>query len=226
MSVDVVIPWKPGCPHRERALPFVIDWWERQGLTTVIGRCDGDWTKAVAVADALERSTADTLIVADADVILSDPDAVGQALDALQSHGWAVPHLQVWRWNETATSRILDGEQPNKRHLAERRYTGWLGGGITVTTRALYDAVPLDPRFVGWGQEDESWALALGCLAGEPWRGDSDLWHLWHPPAKRLKRAVGSKAGAALRARYEAATDPTAMVALIREAQMVEVKPV
>jgi hypothetical protein len=89
---------------------------------------------------------------------------------------------------------------------------------MTVLTRETYEQVPLDRRFAGWGQEDESWALALTCLTGAPWRGDAPLWHLWHPPQDRASRRWGSGASRALWARYcQAAADPDAMRALLAE---------
>ena len=75
------------------------------------------------------------------------------------------------------------------------------------------------PRIRGWGQEDEAWSIALHCLYGEPWRGDRDLVHYWHPPQPRMSRIIGSVEGQQLRKRYrDAQNDPAAMRALIKEA--------
>lgn len=93
------------------------------------------------------------------------------------------------------------------------------GGGMIVARRETLLEVPLDSRYVGWGQEDESHALALNCLAGMPWRGDAHLIHLWHPPAKRQTRRKGSRRSWELFKRYRAAaSDPVAMRALLKEA--------
>jgi hypothetical protein len=51
----------------------------------------------------------------------------------------------------------------------------------------------MDHRFVGWGQEDQAWAIALKCLFGNPWRSQNGpLWHMWHPPQDRMSREKGS----------------------------------
>ena len=98
----------------------------------------------------------------------------------------------------------------------ERPYHGWAGGGIVVTTGETYRQAPLDPRFVGWGQEDEAWALALSVLVGKPRRGTADLVHLWHPPAERKSRSVGNHNNLALLNRYQrAARNADAMRALV-----------
>src|SRR5690606_37809457 len=83
--------------------------------------------------------------------------------------GWAVPHRLVYRLSEAATSGVLAGLAPSPgMRLVQAPYVGYAGGGITVLPRSTYDQVPLDPRFRGWGQEDESWAHALTVLAGDP----------------------------------------------------------
>jgi hypothetical protein len=109
--------------------------------------------------------------------------------------------------------------------LARRPYRGVEGGGISVLTRDLYAQVPLDPRYVGWGQDDESHGLALNTIAGRRWRGVAPLWHLWHDPQPRLNAHVGSAQSRALHVRYQyaAKAGPAAMRALLAEIRPVEV---
>jgi hypothetical protein len=86
--------------------------------------------------------------------------------------------------------------------LAQRAYRGVLGGGITVVNRNTYQDIPLDPGFIGWGQEDESWGIALRGLAGPGFNGREELWHLWHPPMERKTRGTGSPESKARRDFY------------------------
>jgi hypothetical protein len=44
--------------------------------------------------------------------------------------------------------------------------------------------------------------MALEALAGSCVRGRDPLYHLWHPPAPRDSRRIGSDANAALERRY------------------------
>lgn len=188
--VDVLIPWRPGCPHRQAALAHILDRYDTIGLRTVIGECPpGPWRKALAVDAAIAHSTADLFVVADGDVWC---DGLPDAIEAVEDGApWAVPHRLVHRLTEAATAAVLAGG-PLEGDTAERPYKGRPGGGITVIRRTTYEQVPLDPAFAGWGQEDDSHALALRCLTGEPWRGMADLWHLWHPPQERRDRGSGS----------------------------------
>lgn len=215
-SVAVLIPWRDvACEHRTRALAYV-----RSRLTdwpVVIGRHDdGDWCKAVAVADALSQTDADTLIVHDADVWC---DGLPEAVRAVEDGAaWAVPHRLVKRLSDQATADLIAGRHP--QGLAQPVYTGIAGGGITVLRRDVYEDCPLDARFQGWGQEDHALGHALRTLHGLEWRGTADLLHCWHPPQERMTRRHGSVEGLRLERRYIAARrDPDRMRLLVEEAR-------
>lgn len=213
-TVEVVIPWRGGCPHREAALEWVTDRWLALGWpVTVAEHAVGPWVKAKAVTPAVEASTADTIVVADADVWC---DAVGDAVEQA-GRRWAIPHKYVHRLDQPSTADVYAGGDPNLGHRQERPYRGHAGGGIVVLPRSLYLDVPLDPRFEGWGQEDDAWAQALTVVAGKPWRGQAPLWHLYHPTQPRRSRAIGSEASLALGRRYTAARTPDAVRRLLDE---------
>lgn len=225
MSVSVLVPWRPDGGARDAAWQWVSRWWTEQqpDWQVVAGGCpDGPWIKALAVADALTRADGDVLVIADADLIC---DSVGAAVAAVQAGaGWAIPHLRVRRLSEQATALLYAGTPPARaaHHagLAKPAYRGRVGGGLAVMPRTVYQRVPLDPRFAGHGQEDVSWGRALAILAGRPWRGRDDLWHLWHPPQPRQPgqpRGVGSRASLDLYRRYRAARTPAQMRALLNE---------
>lgn len=214
MRPAVLIPFGGTCPYRLAALDHITERHRQAGRTVVVGRCEGPWVKATAIADALDRTDADLLAISDADVWIDDLD---DAFTAARSAPWVVPHLPVHRLTGRATGGVLAGG-PFTLDLDQPAYRGWPGGGIVVLTRSTYDRIPLDSRFVGWGQEDNSWALALTGLAGPPKRLRGTLWHLWHPPSPRETRRIGSEANAALERRYIAAQcNPGLMAALVKE---------
>jgi hypothetical protein len=231
VQVDVVIPLAGTCQHRADAFTYILDSLRRAAphWGVLVGYGDPDrWSKAEAVANALERSTADVIVVHDADVWCSE--TVVAVAEGLTRASWAVPHEKVYRLTREATAEVLSGRVPlygprpasgTPSGRYERVHRGFPGGGIVALRRDLYDRIPLDPRFVGWGHEDESWAWALKMLAGKPWRGDARLWHLWHPPQPRNeKNQQGSPESWALRTRYRRAVtsrDRTAMEALLAE---------
>lgn len=230
MSVAVLIPWRDtNCAHRTRALEYVTARYaeEYPDWQVAVGRHEtGPWVKAHAVADALSQTQAETLIVADADVWCEGlPGAVRSVQDGAP---WAIPHRGINRLSERATGQWLAGEHlsylSSALDLCERTYLGVEGGGIVVLRRDVYDACPLDPRFAGWGQEDDAWGFALRALYGPPVRLKSPLIHFFHPPQERATRSFGSLEGRDLRKRYaRARNDPGVMRALVSEAMAARV---
>lgn len=218
MDVAVVIPWRGGCPHRERALEWVR---ARYPWPVVLGEVSGEWCKARAVAAALRGVSVDVLVVADADVWCSTTPDIVEAVRA--GPRWGVPHRGIRRLTEAATTRVLAGADPERfggADLVEPPSRTHDGGGIVVLRPDAWADVPMDPRFVGWGHEDDAWGLALWTLLGPPARGRGRLWHLWHPPQQRITRKVGSTESLTLFERYRRAHNrPAAMRALLAEVE-------
>lgn len=216
MNVEVILPFRGGCEHRSAALAWALGRYPWP-VTIAHAPSDGPWVKAAAVNPAVEQSTADILIVADADIWTDGLPAAVQAIS--DGAGWAVPHGSVRRLSETATREVLAGAQlTDQLELAEPAYRGIHTGGALVALRSTLQEIPLDPRFHGWGGEDQAWGYALHTLLGDAWEGNPPLWHLWHPPQQRLNRRVGSITSDKLRRRYlKARRDPAVMRALIAE---------
>lgn len=207
-SVSVILPWRPGCPHREASRDWLVAKIEREHPDWQIIEADHpgeDWSKAEAIRLGVERSYGDVIVVHDADV-WSDgtPEAIEQVRKGTP---WAMPHGRVVRLDDVASTLYRQGSRAKDtvRRTSERPYQGIIGGGIVVVPRTTAEQIPPDIRFRGWGGEDESWGYALETLAGTPFRGGHDLIHLWHPPQARRTRAHGSKENVDLAAQYRAA---------------------
>lgn len=214
MPAEVVVPFLGGCPHRERALA-----WLSGRLELTLAQGAEPWCKARAAMPAIEASSAEIIVIHDADVW---SDGLGEAIGAVEEGApWAMPHGLVHRLDSDATQAVLAGAEPNPRmRLAREAYRGIFGGGVVVALREVLLDCPLDPRFVGWGQEDESHAAALRTIGGNPWRGKADLYHCFHPPQERLSRRWGSIESRRLRRRYaNARRRPDRMRALLSEAK-------
>lgn len=226
MTVSVVIPYRPGCPWRERAFDWTQQRWADWADVEVVWAPgpDGEFSRTGAIRDAVAACTGDVLIVADADVWV-DGDAVDDAIGGALASGWAVPHRLIHRLSPESTEQVLAGANWRDLPLStdnpqdSKPYVGHEAGTFLVITRAAFEAAPPDPRFVGWGQEDDAWASALRTIVGRPWRGEADLVHLWHPAEPRQSRRVGNDDNVALWRRYRAARgNRAAMATLIEEA--------
>ena len=211
--LELIVPWRPD-PYRERVWEFLRSRWRWPVRMAPGGE---PWCKAGAVNPAVAGSSADIVCVVDADVLV-DLDRAVRAVE--NGWSWAVPHTTVRRLTESATDAVLAGEAPEGQELCQRPYPGVVGGGVVVARREVLLDCPLDPRFVGWGTEDESWGHALRTLHGKPWRGTETLHHLWHPPQERMDRKRGNWESVRLGKRYrQARFNPDAMRTLIEEAR-------
>lgn len=212
METGVIIPWAGGCEHRQRALDFVTGW---HSYPATLAEGGEPWSKGAAVNPAIRESDAEIIVVADADCVTEGLLAAIKAVEL--GAPWAIPHRLVYRLTQEGTDLFMaSGEYPNP--FDRRQYTGIAGGGFVVARRETLLEAPMDPRFVGWGHEDEAWAMALTCLFGAPWRGDADLIHLWHPPQPRANPRKGSGEAWSLLLRYGAVRrKPKAMRSLLKE---------
>lgn len=224
MNVSVLVPWTPGCPHREAAWDLIratyTSEFPRWEIITGDGATPDGYSRTRAILDAYDRSSGDVLVVADADVWCHP----GLAVLAAVENGWAIPHDKIHRLSAESTLSVLAGADWRGLPLSTdnpqdaRPYRGHETGTLVLLRRDVFAAAPPDPRFVGWGQEDDAWALALHTLVGKPWRGTDDLVHLWHPAQPRQSRTVGNPANLALYRRYRAARRrPEAMRSLLEE---------
>jgi glycosyl transferase family 2 len=143
-------------------------------------------------------------------------------LDGTLWHLWHLPgRRKALPHTETLANRYLAAagqREAIEAILAEKPYPGREGGGITALSREIYDRCSIDPRFEGWGQEDEAWGYALNALAGRAVNLGAALVHLWHPVAARMTRRYGSRANQALSRRYlRTRYDRPAMQRLVSE---------
>jgi hypothetical protein len=221
VSAVVIVPFQPTDDSRVRAWDRVSSRLQDAGWPVVMAECPGAWCKAEAVSAALDFASGDdddVLIVHDADVILdlaSLRDTVAHVEDGTVE--WAIPHTLVMRMTAESTAAYYEGMLVGKPDLVRWPYIGMAGGGCVVLRRRTYDDCPLDRRFVGWGDEDQSWGWALGTLHGLPWRAPADLFHLWHAPQPGAQGArSASLASNRLRRAYRAyRSNPEAMRALV-----------
>lgn len=207
MNVSLIVPLGDGHnEQRETHWEWLRARWEalRPSWQIVEGRCRADrWSKATAVADAAKRATGDVWVICDADLWVESWPTLKEAALLAVMHPWVVPCGNVYRLNAVATADVVAVDPDREVHwptertqLANSRNTAFYrlfpGGGIFAITPDNYERCGgFDPRFVGWGGEDLSYAAAANTLVGEPVRLEASVWHLWHRPASKLARMSG-----------------------------------
>lgn len=153
---------------------------------------DGPWRKGAAIRSAYEASRGNTLIIADADCVL-ERQALLDAVRLVEEDEapWVIPHTLVKRLDRPATEVVLREAQgkvdpPFEGSFIRSPYEGFPGGGFIIIDASKWagaGGMPL--AFAGWGAEDEATAEILATLVGPAVRLEYDLWHLWHPNARR-----------------------------------------
>lgn len=223
-SVSVIIPFWGDDLDRLAALQWVSLKLQSLDFSVVVAQPsnEGPFSKGAVLWPAIRRSDADIFVLHDADVYCN---GLSEAIDAVSSGQavWARPHDRVWRLSEASSGlfRASDDQIPHLASLKILRspYRGITGGGIVVLRREVALNIPIDPRFVGWGQEDMAFGEALWCLSAAPWIGLAPLIHFWHEPEARLNPKWGSLENRKLYERYHRAiADPSQMQALVAEA--------
>ena len=143
--VEVIVPFAGGCPYRKKALEFTR---QRYPWPVTIAEGGEPWSKGAALRPAIEASTADILVVSDADCWTDGLPAAIEAVE--QGAAFAIPHRRVIRLSEESTGHYMTTGEV--RHPFDRRpYTGMAGGGFVVARREVIASIPPDPRFTGWG---------------------------------------------------------------------------
>lgn len=220
-DVAVVVPWRnQGDPDRQAAWRWLRRRWEAQhpDWDVIVADCDGDWNKPRALNQTIDGLDCKFLVVADADVVVDPEDLKWATLDAAVCP-WVVPHGDVWRMDPTSTGRLLgsppDGDLPASPSTHRKPYRGYPGGGLFVISRAQWDLVGgFDEQFVGWGCEDEAFAVAADTILGPHARYEGPLLHLYHAPGLRGRHPAWKANRARLDRYRQAAGDRTRMAAL------------
>jgi hypothetical protein len=207
-QVSVIIPWRPGCPHREAAKDYVTAYLAREfpeWQVTLVDSTSAKFSRTEAIQRGMLKSFGKIIVVHDSDMIAYGlPEAVAQVA---QGASWARPHGNMHRLTPEATQSVLEGADPLSvlHDCHEKPYRSLDCAGVVVLKREVVEDVKPDARFQGWGGEDDAWATALRTLVGDPWRSSEPMVHLWHPPAERKSRAVGNDENQALLDLYHGA---------------------
>jgi predicted glycosyltransferase involved in capsule biosynthesis len=144
--------------------------------------------RSKAVNEAAKKATGNIMIIVDADVIF-EPELLEKIAAVIHLHPWIIPYKTGIFLTKEATNRFIKKGLPAKVKIkAEDIERSYLGKGqlINVMKRECFEAVQgMDERFSGWGLEDFAFRVALDTICGKHFNMDQNVYHLWHPRAKR-----------------------------------------
>lgn len=237
-STAIILAYRDvGDAHRQAAYAYVTDHvWRSFSEVRVCDSGQQPFSRGGSFNQGAERSQADVLVFADADVV---PEA--EALRKAITHAYvlrvtAYPYREYVRLTQGITLALQTGRfpVPGRRVTPSdgpspwAEYAEWTEansvGGIFVVRRDRYLAAGgCDPRFVGWGFEDVAWSAVSATLLGDHVREDGSLLHLWHPwdPHSGGVSKVGVEAevyaaNVALCERYTAAVGDAGAIRAVR----------
>jgi hypothetical protein len=204
-SVAIVVPWRAGDRHRERAWAWCRAWWEQFGwpIFEVEHPPPEPFNRAWTANEGARRAWPwDVLVLVDADVFEQDPQQVRDGVASCFETGrLTIPHTVGADLSERGTQQLLAGEDRWERQVMKRRPV--CTSRVTIVREDLYEAVGgFDERFRGWGHEDVAFFHATRSLRGVD-QLPGTAYHLWHQPsfpiAKRTREYI---AGGKLVDRY------------------------
>jgi len=218
----ILVPRRAGQADRDALWAWTRDWWATRFPEWPISEghhhaAEGLFNRSAAVNRAAHGVPWDVAVIIDADVIC-DASQVREAVARADATGCMVlPYATRKDLNHTGTAHVMRGYSGSWERWVARRYRNMVSS-VVVVPRPLWDAIGgFDEQFIGWGFEDEAFAVACETFGGPIERIDGELWHLHHATATEGKRGspthIRNRARAA---RYRAVRGDREAVAALR----------
>ena len=189
MNTVVLVPRREGIADRDATWGWIRQWWRDHLPEYPIfeGHHDtGLFNRSAAINRAAGSAGVwDVAIIIDADV-LCDPDRVRKGVELAAETGRMVLPFDVRKdLNPVGSNMVKAGNSGNWDRFVHRTYTD-MCSSVVIVTRKLWDEVGgFDETFVGWGREDNAFAVSCETFADGPLiKMPGELWHLFHVTAK------------------------------------------
>ncbi len=214
MKVRVVIPWRPnGHSERERNILLTSQHLSPVGSIRWADSEHQPFNRAESRNSGVRACMdADVVVVCDADFLPPLDAVLAACKGALKDGLLHQPFTEALYLSEAETASYLDD-----RSLPVRSGSDLTGGCFVMTPEAWFEAGGMDPRFLGWGGEDDAFRIAAETLLGPRVHHEGVMPHLYHPSSA----AFGTEAHSAnlnlLRRYVAAAGNPDAIRQITQE---------
>lgn len=222
--VVILVPRREGFADRDRIWEWCGAWWAERhpGWPIVEGHHDdgGPFNRSAALnlAARIAGDGWDVALIIDADVIC-DPAQVRQAVtQAYESGSMVLPYTIRHDLNEPGSRRVMEGEQGSWQRWVVKSYRDQVSSVLAVP-RGLWEAVGgFDERFVGWGGEDNAFAIVCETFGGPVARIAGEVWELHHGASRAERHGSPTyNANFARKRRYDAAMGDREAIRALRD---------
>ena len=183
---SLIVPWRTDHGPREEIWNWNKERWQELYDCEIVECDSGDeiFSRGKSRNQGVEQAKYSDLVIADSDTV-ADEEALTELLcSGLTQQSWYIPYDEgrYYNLNEDATKELLKMNpgsvlrEPVKGEW-EFKITSW--AGVLVLPRHAFCGY--DPRFVGWGWEDNAFQLRMDQTFKPFERRSGYVMHMWHP---------------------------------------------
>lgn len=143
--------------------------------------------RAKAINNGVAKAGGDMILIADADVVMF-PEQIHAAVGQIRfddTIGWVLPYVNYHELGTASSAELLardPAHDPSAFIVPSATYPDSTASLAVISLRNFERSGGFDERFIGWGPEDQAWALAVTTLCGPVKRlAGRDCIHIWHP---------------------------------------------
>lgn len=190
-DLSIVIPWRAGTdPWRLKSFDWILNRYKLlYPEAELILADDGseEFNRATFINAGATEASREFLLIADADTI-SFPEFVSGGLAKMKAGApWVIPYGDQDYYNsDQASAEWILGRDTTENISPsqitwEHKLKSW-SGQVLIRTEDFESVGGFDPRFKGWGYEDNAFVATCDTLLGKHLRVDYG-WtiHIWHP---------------------------------------------
>lgn len=227
-EVSFVVPFRAENEYRLESFGHVLCGlqyaWPAARAEIWVSDNPGEFNRSAARNQGAMATAGEVLVFVDADSEVPY-DQMQRAVSRVGGFGgWAFPYDSYCSLTQTGSRKKMTRETLDPTDYAyvfpSPETPEPSVGGCVVVSREAFDIVGgYDERFIGWGEEDRAFAIALSTLVGPAFVEPGPLYHLWHPAPEEVRfdqpNFMGNRR---LCNRYrEASGNPVAMKSLVDE---------